>query len=103
MKSLAHSDSQIPALAESGFSRWWQGEDRIKPKGILSGGLMRLCLFGLLHCLPPIALAGVNQWTSIGPEGGSISKLSVDPTNPSILYAGTQQAGVFNSLDGGKR
>ena len=46
------------------------------------------------------ASAGVNQWTSLGPEGGSIVQLLVDPSNPATLYAGTG-AGVFKSRDGG--
>ena len=103
MKSLAYVDFHFKALTESGFSRLWQAEEHPKPTGIASGGLMSLCLFGLLHCLPPAAWAGANQWTSMGPEGGSISTLIVDPTNPNTLYAGTQQAGVFKSLDGGNR
>ena len=26
--------------------------------------------------------AGINEWTSLGPEGGSIRNLSIDPANP---------------------
>jgi hypothetical protein len=40
-------------------------------------------------------------WTSIGPDGGQIRALAIDPTAPSTLYAGTQGGGVFRSLDGG--
>jgi photosystem II stability/assembly factor-like uncharacterized protein len=46
------------------------------------------------------ALAGVGVWTGHGPEGGPISALAVDPTNPLTLYAGG--SGVFKSTDGGK-
>jgi hypothetical protein len=46
------------------------------------------------------ASAGINVWTSIGPEGGRINALAVDPVTPTTLYAGTW-SGVFKSTDGG--
>jgi photosystem II stability/assembly factor-like uncharacterized protein len=33
-------------------------------------------------------------------EGGSVGTLAIDPSNPRIIYAGTQGGGVFKSLDG---
>src|SRR6266566_4716867 len=47
-----------------------------------------------------IASAGVNSWTSNGPEGGTIVAIVVDPAAPAILYAGTL-SGVFKSTNGG--
>src|SRR5436309_7785248 len=41
-------------------------------------------------------------WTSIGPEGGSITVIAVDPLNSNTLYAGTQGGGVFKTTDGGR-
>ena len=38
--------------------------------------------------------AGINVWTSIGPEGGQVFALAIDPQNPSTVYAGTA-GGVF--------
>ena len=40
-------------------------------------------------------------WTPIGPEGGTVRVLAVDPTNTSTLYIGTETGGVFKSTDGG--
>ena len=51
--------------------------------------------------LPCATSAAVNRWTSHGPYGGEVSALVVDPTNPSILYAGTERGGVFKSTDAG--
>lgn len=34
--------------------------------------------------------AGTNAWTSIGPEGGAIRALTVDPHHPGTLYAATE-------------
>jgi len=41
------------------------------------------------------------QWTSLGPDGGSISAVVIDPQNPRTVYAATQDNGVFKSADGG--
>ena len=53
----------------------------------------------LILFLTAVGLAQ-GTWRSIGPEGGSIFALVVDPTDPMTLYAGTR-GGVFRSLDGG--
>jgi len=39
--------------------------------------------------------AAPNVWTSIGPEGGEIDTLAIDPATPTTLYAGTWRGGVF--------
>jgi photosystem II stability/assembly factor-like uncharacterized protein len=46
------------------------------------------------------AHAGVNVWTSIGPNGGPVWSLAIDPSAPTTLYAGGQ-GGVWKSVDGG--
>jgi photosystem II stability/assembly factor-like uncharacterized protein len=43
---------------------------------------------------------GVNIWTSLGPDGGLIRALAVDPQDPSTVYAGTH-GGVFKTTNGG--
>ena len=48
----------------------------------------------------PLALAGVGEWTSIGPYGGNVQALAVTPDG-STLYAGTSLGGVFRSTDEG--
>jgi photosystem II stability/assembly factor-like uncharacterized protein len=47
------------------------------------------------------AHAGINFWTSIGPDGGSINALVVSPAQPDLLYAGSNGAGLYRSEDGG--
>jgi photosystem II stability/assembly factor-like uncharacterized protein len=49
------------------------------------------------------ASAGINVWTSIGPEGGTISSLAIDPKTPTTFYAGTDGGGVFKSTNGGAK
>lgn len=38
---------------------------------------------------------------SIGPFGGNIVSIAVDPDNPSTIYAATFGGGVFKSINGG--
>jgi len=38
------------------------------------------------------------EWVGIGPDGGYIQALAIDPQNPKILYAGTP-GGLFKSTD----
>ena len=45
--------------------------------------------------------AQTETWTTLGPEGGSILSLAVDPVAPTTLYAGTVSGGIFKSTDGG--
>ena len=56
---------------------------------------------------------GINRWTNLGPEGGIIHALAVDPQNQSTVYVGTGRApappalpirwgGVFKSTNGGE-
>ena len=43
-----------------------------------------------------------NIWTSIGPQGGYVSTIVIDPKTSTNLYAGTHGGGVFKSTNGGK-
>ena len=44
---------------------------------------------------------GDNRWINIGPEGGYVLALAINPQTPEILYAGTAWGGVFKSTNGG--
>jgi photosystem II stability/assembly factor-like uncharacterized protein len=48
-----------------------------------------------------VALAGVNVWTTNGPEGGDVRALAIDPANPATVYVGTFGNGIFKSSNGG--
>ena len=52
----------------------------------------------LLAAIP--ALAGVNRWSTQGPDGGWIQALAMDPSSPNTIYAAAYSAGVFKSVDG---
>lgn len=67
----------------------------------------KVLLIGLLALFmsfsqPLTVSAGINVWTSLGPEGGSISALAIDPATPTTLYAGANIGGVFKSTNGGE-
>jgi CARDB len=47
----------------------------------------------------PLTLSG-PYWQSVGPYGGDVTAMAIDPTAPTTLYAGTR-GGVFKSTDGG--
>lgn len=48
-----------------------------------------------------LAPTGTNVWTSIGPGGGEITALAINPVTPTTVYAGTRSSGVFKSTNGG--
>ena len=49
--------------------------------------------------LPLIANLDTSAW--LGPDGGSVVAVALDPQNPETVYAGTWGRGVFKSVDGG--
>ena len=58
-------------------------------------------MVALMLWLLPLEARAADRWASIGPEGGSILSLVIDPATPQTLYAGTVGGGVFKSTDGG--
>lgn len=53
----------------------------------------------LMLLLPGAAAAGV--WVPAGPEGGAVSSVILDPSDPQVLYAAAGTGGVFKSLSSG--
>jgi uncharacterized repeat protein (TIGR01451 family) len=60
-----------------------------------------ILLFAFVLFPVRLAHAGLNRWTTHGPEGANVSALVVDPINSTTLYAGTSGGGVFKSTNGG--
>ena len=60
--------------------------------------LLLICGFGA----PSLSWSGNNHWTSLGPDGGQVEALTIDPSNSQILYAGTWGGGVFTSTNRGE-
>ena len=57
----------------------------------------------LILLLAAPALAATGRWSPLGPDGGTVTALAVDPVNSRTVYAATQEGeGVFKSRDGGE-
>lgn len=57
-------------------------------------------LLVLLQLASTSVWSGVNTWTSLGPDGGSVIILAVDPQNPDTVYTATTRGGLFATTDG---
>ena len=58
-----------------------------------------IILISVFTIVPTVA---VGQWAQTnGPEGGWITALTINPTTPDTLFAGSFNGGVFKSIDGG--
>jgi photosystem II stability/assembly factor-like uncharacterized protein len=68
----------------------------VRMRGLAGAKLLILLAF-LWASRPALAA----EWTPIGPPGGAVRALAVDPVDPRIVYAGTAGGGVFKSVDGG--
>jgi len=64
-----------------------------------SGNFVRKLLVLLVVVAASAAWAG--QWTVLGPDGGDVRSLSVDPHNPGRVFLGTSTGSIFVSDDGG--
>ena len=42
-----------------------------------------------------------QQWKSVGPPGGRVNVVSIDPQNPNNVFAGTREGFLFKSIDEG--
>lgn len=43
-----------------------------------------------------------QTWTSMGPTGGDVRSLAIDPSRPALLYLGTADGYIFDSQDAGE-
>src|SRR5262245_48312945 len=57
-----------------------------------------LIALALTAIIPPLR-AGTDAWKSLGPEGGDVRVLGVDPKDPRVLYAASDGV-LFKSTDG---
>ncbi|HEX4965183.1 MAG TPA: hypothetical protein VF173_30520 [Thermoanaerobaculia bacterium] len=61
----------------------------------------RVLLAPVLVLALSVPLAAAPQWTSLGPFGGNVERLTVDPVDPQVLYASLGAQGTFKSADRG--
>ncbi len=54
-----------------------------------------LCVFG------GVSHGQDQKWSSLGPGGGAIYALAINPGTPTTIYAGSHFGGIYKSIDGG--
>ena len=68
-------------------------------------GLASTLTWAVLLLLPGLqarpAMSGTGEWTSGGPEGGTVDSIAYDPTTPGRVLSGVALNGVYESTDGG--
>src|SRR5438552_17235276 len=60
-----------------------------------------LAMLSILVTAPEASSAETDVWTNIGPEGGTINTVAVDPQNPSTVYAASWAGGIYKSTNAG--
>jgi photosystem II stability/assembly factor-like uncharacterized protein len=61
----------------------------------------RVALLLLSCALSSAALAGVNAWTFVGPEGGQARAVAFHPTQPNVMFTAAGYS-VYRSIDSGQ-
>jgi photosystem II stability/assembly factor-like uncharacterized protein len=52
--------------------------------------------------LAALPAAAADVWTPLGPSGGTVVSLAVDPEDGNTVYAGSRELGIFRSANGGR-
>jgi photosystem II stability/assembly factor-like uncharacterized protein len=63
--------------------------------------ISRKSLITLVVAMFSITTLWAGQWTALGPDGGDVRSLNIDPKNPDRIYLGTSTGTLFVSADGG--
>ena len=78
--------------------------ERPVPLARCSCAIRKAAAAGMLAAaLAAPAVGAIGKWSSLGPEGGLVSALLLDPSSPSVVWEGTYGGGLFVSRDGGGR
>jgi photosystem II stability/assembly factor-like uncharacterized protein len=73
-----------------------------RPRPRLSHVAALLALVTSLALAPAPLAADAGRWSALGPYGGPVNVLAVDPAHAGVVYAATFAfGGVFKSIDGG--
>jgi hypothetical protein len=95
-------DKGASARALLAFARKFATSSSHRPKrGVHIAALIALVAL-LSALLPAYSSAGVNRWTTNGPQGLPVSAIVISPSAPATLYAGARGGGVFKSTNGGQ-
>ena len=83
----------------------------VRLHGLRARRFVRACALAGLVLLSGVACGDVEVWSSIGPDGGTVFALAIDPQAPATIYAaagggalrfsGGKGGGIFKSTNGG--
>jgi photosystem II stability/assembly factor-like uncharacterized protein len=73
---------------------------RLESKTLRSFSLPASLVLAALVATASPSFAGLDVWTSGGPDGGPVTSLAADPRDPLVVYATTFQ-GAYKTTDGG--
>lgn len=59
-------------------------------------------LFLIVILAVPISFCLAENWSVHGPYGGTVTTIAVHPRDTSVVYAGTDKAGLYRSTDAGE-
>ena len=93
----------IEKIYRSGMGEMYGAEDTTLRREVAITALLRFehSILSMVLALFLTAVGlGQGAWRSLGPEGGGVSALIIDPVNPMTLYANSG-AGVIKTTDGG--
>jgi photosystem II stability/assembly factor-like uncharacterized protein len=76
----------------------------MSPSALLSPRSLASAVLAILGWIStqPAAAAAADVWTPLGPSGGTVAALAIDPRDGNTVYAGTAEAGVYRSTNGGR-
>ena len=64
--------------------------------------LMSVSIFGGTEITPPNEPVKINDWDIVGPNGGDVRVVTIDPKDKDRLYVSTLDGQIHTSPDGGK-
>ncbi len=64
--------------------------------------LMTVSIFGGTEITPPNEPVKINDWDIVGPNGGDVRVVTIDPKDKDRLYVSTLDGQIHTSPDGGK-
>ena len=70
--------------------------------GLLFAAVLQLCLAGIVFATDTADSPKYDRWQVIGPSGGDVRVVTIDPKDKNRLYASTLDGQIYTSPDAGK-
>jgi photosystem II stability/assembly factor-like uncharacterized protein len=73
---------------------------------LLISTILLFCLAAGIYAdngiIPPLGPVKINEWDVVGPSGGDVRVVAIDPRDKNRLYVSTLDGQIHTSTDGGK-